>query len=50
MGTVLPTYALCTYVVSCNELEQLHLQMLLNFQLAAFFKFRYTTKKWPNDK
>ena len=36
-----------SYVASYNELEQIHMQVLLNCHLAAFL---YSIlKKWPND-
>ena len=33
------------YVANYNELEQLHMQVLLNCHLAAFLKFEYTVQK-----
>ena len=37
------------YVASYNELEQLHMQVLLNCYLAIFVQSIQILKKWPND-
>ena len=37
------------YVASYNELEQLHMQVLLNCHLAAFCTVYSNSKKQPND-
>ena len=37
------------YAASYNELEQLHMSVLLNCHLTTFVQAIQNLKKWPND-